>query len=235
MSNLQRLAVTAGLLNPLLWAAGHAAPIISVPVGTPIRLQLETEISSQHSHAGDVFSGRVMQTVLVNNQPAIPAGSRIEGHVAHVRDLHAFQGRSELLLRPDDLVMSDGRHFVLSADVLQTDASTGTTVDAEGMVQVSRHPGRRDAKRTGATAVGGAVLGAAMLGGKAAVVGGVAGLLAGGGWWLLRPHHADLTVGSEMVVRLERPLVLSAAGTPASLPGLPAPADGVVAPALAAR
>jgi len=223
MSNLQRLAAITVILCPLVWAAGHPAPVISVPVGTPIRLQLETEITSQRSHAGDVFSGRVMQTVLVDNQTAIPAGARIAGHVAHVRDLHAFQGRSELLLRPDDLVLPDGRQYTLSADVLQTDPSTGTTVDAEGMVQASRRPGRRDAVRTGAAGVGGALLGAAMLGGKAIAVGGVAGLVAGGGWWLLRPHHADLTVGSEMVVRLERPLELAATGMPPAALPLPAP------------
>jgi hypothetical protein len=179
-----------------------------VPEGTPIRLQLETHLSTEDNKAGDAFAGRVVQSVLVDGREVIPAGAIIEGHVAHARDARPAVGSSELLLRPDLLTLPAGQQYTISAEVIQSDPLTNTSTDAEGVIRTPRAPSREYVKRSGVATAMSAITGAAILGGRGALWGGALGAAAAGGWWFLRHHHVDLNAGSELTVRLERTVKL---------------------------
>ncbi len=53
----------------------------SVPAGTSITVQLDSEISTENIHQGDSWSGTITQAVMAGNQVVIPAGSPVAGVV----------------------------------------------------------------------------------------------------------------------------------------------------------
>lgn len=185
-----------------------------LPAGTPLRIQLETALSSGDAQPGDTFAGRVAQTVYLRGNVAIPAGSIVEGRVSVVQDRTPLEGESALLLRPDFLSLPDGRHFIISAEVTATNAATGVHVGDEGMVESSRKPNVEDARRAGVAGASGLIAGVVLAGAKGALIGSVMGGAFAGGWWLLTHRHAAINPGAELDIRLDRALLLSPENAP---------------------
>ena len=189
-----------------------------LPAGTPLRIQLETALSTGDARPGDSFAGRVAETVYLNGQVAIPAGAIVEGRVSTVEDQRPIAGRSALLLRPDFLSLPDGRHFIISAEVTATNAATGVHVNDEGQIEGSRKPNVEDVDRAGVAGASGLIAGVVLAGAKGALIGSVMGGALAGGWWLLTRRHATLNQGAELDLRLDRTLRLTPAGAPAAIP-----------------
>ena len=53
-----------------------------IPAGTPINVRLDSEISTSHVQNGDTWMGTVSQSVIVDDEVAIPAGTEVQGVVA---------------------------------------------------------------------------------------------------------------------------------------------------------
>jgi hypothetical protein len=176
--------------------------------GTTIRVRLLDYLSTASSEEGSAFRGQVASDVLEGGQVVIPAGSEIDGRVVEVSSGHAG-GHGSMLLRPEAVILPDGRRCHLYAELTATPGSK-TQVGGEGTVRPDSRL-KRDSIEYGATVGTGAVTGA-ILGGP---VGALAGTLVGASLvtvHLLVSHpQAKLEPGADLVFTLTEPLNLVSA------------------------
>ncbi len=162
-----------------------------VPAGTPVSVTLSSEISTKTAAEGDKWTGVVASDVVVDGETVFPKGSRVEGHVVLAERAGKSSGKSQLQLAYDRIIVhGDATEIKSVGEKIAGDGSTGG-----------------DLKRIGGGAAAGAVVGG-ILGGKGgaakgAVVGGAAGTAAS---LLKRAPDVTLTAGSELQVRLDRPV-----------------------------
>jgi hypothetical protein len=181
--------------------------------GTQIRVRLLDTLSTAMSQSGETFHTRVASDVFRGNDVLIPAGSEIDGTVVQVSMGHTG-GHGSMLLRPETVIMPNGSHYRLYAQLTDTPGSN-THVNSEGTVI----PGSRlkkDGIEYGGAVGAGAVTGA-VLGGPA---GALAGTLIGAGAitvHLLVDHpQATLESGTALIFALTEPLNLVPASQQAS-------------------
>jgi hypothetical protein len=173
--------------------------------GSTIRVRLLDYLSTASSEEGSAFRGQVASDVLQGDQVVIPAGAEIDGRVVDVSSGHVG-GHGSMLLRPEMVILPDGRRCHLYAELTGTPGSK-TQVGSEGTVRPDSRL-KRDSIEYGATVGTGAVTGA-ILGGP---VGALAGTLVGAGLvtvHLLVSHpQAKLEPGADLVFTLTEPLDL---------------------------
>jgi hypothetical protein len=173
--------------------------------GTQIRARLMGRLSTADSRPGEVFHARVASDVMQDGQVLIPAGSEIDGQVASV-SMGRAGGHGSMRLRPETVILPDGQHFRLYAQLSDT-LGSNTRVGYEGVVT----PGSRwkkDSIEYGGAVGAGAVTGA-ILGGPG---GALAGTIIGAGVisvHLLVSHpQATLDDGTVLLFTLSEPLNL---------------------------
>ena len=160
-----------------------------------IGLQVDTAVSTRTAEVEDPVEARVTRDVLVADQVAIPAGTRMLGSVVLVERGGKLRDAARLGVRFHTLVMDDG---------LQVRAVT-ETIYREG-----RSRGSDSVAKIGGAAVGGAILGAIFGGSRGAAIGGSIGA-AGGTAAALNgePEPAGLPPGTRLTVRLSRPVTVT--------------------------
>ncbi|MCI0569078.1 MAG: hypothetical protein L0Z52_12965 [Acidobacteria bacterium] len=169
---------------------------LSVPQGTEIHLTLAEGVSSATSQAGDTFTARTTDPVVVGNRVAIPAGSTIRGQVTDV--IPAKKGLKE-----------KGGVITLSFDKVETPA--GFSAPMSATVASVGKSGKKTAGIIGGSAAGGAVLGK-ILGGSTkdaalgAVVGGAIGTGIAAG---TRGKEVEIPAGSHLAVALDQSLTIA--------------------------
>lgn len=169
---------------------------LSVPQGTEIHLKLSEEVSSAKSQAGDTFTCRTIDPVLIGDRVAIPAGSTIHGQVTEV--IPARKGLKD-----------KGGAVTLSFDKVETPAGFSAPMSAR-VVNVAKS-GKKTAGIIGGSAAGGAVLGK-ILGGSTkdaalgAVVGGAIGTGIAAG---TRGTEVEIPAGSHLAISLDQPLTIA--------------------------
>lgn len=198
--------------QPTLTQPAAAQPAnLALPMGTAVKMKLETILSTIANKAGDPFAGRVVEDVSMNGQVVIPVGSSIQGHVMRVNSTRRYKGLPALDLHPESVTTPDGQKYTLNAVVVDTDPSSGTKVNDEGTIQGQGMDKRDKIEVAGGTA-GGAVLGGLMAGSaKGTLVGAVVGGTAAVVYWLSKHKSATLQPGTEIVMELSRPMTLNAA------------------------
>ena len=161
------IALASVLLFALVASAGivwaRYDDEVIVPAGTAIRVSLDHAISSATSQPGDLFEGTVSQTVVVEGQTVIPAGSRASGTLLDARESGRLTGRAQLRLALSSIEVNGERYDV------------NTT-------SISRWGGdhkKRNWAWIGGGAAGGTLIGALAAGGKGALIGGPLGAGAG--------------------------------------------------------
>jgi hypothetical protein len=137
--------------------------------GTTIRVRLLQRLSTASSQKGETFRSQVASDVMQNGQVLIPAGTEIDGQLVEVSSGHVG-GHGTMRLRPLRVIMPDGTHYQLQAEVSDTPGSK-TSVGAEGTIKPDSRA-RRDGIEYGGAVGAGATTGA--------ILGGPAGALAGG-------------------------------------------------------
>lgn len=182
-----------------------------LPVGTAVIMNLETPLSSTYNLAGDRFTGRVSQPVLLEGRTIIPAGAALEGRVVRVNQPRRIRGNASIKLRPEAVILPNGERYAVSAVVVDTSARPETDVSDEGEIK-GRGFDNGDLRILGAGAGGGALLGAVAGGGGGALIGAAAGTAAGTVRWLARRRSVALPKGTEVVMELSRPLTLNSSG-----------------------
>lgn len=170
---------------------------VTVPQGTEIRLALDSSISSAASQAGDTFTARTTDPVVVGNRVAIPSGSTIHGQVSQVVPARKGLKEKEGLL-------------TLSFDKVVTPAGFSAPMSA-GIVSVAPKSTKKTAGIIGGSAAGGALLGK-ILGGSTkdaaigAVVGGAIGTGIAAG---TQGKDAVIPAGSALTIALDQPLTIA--------------------------
>ena len=161
---------------------------LTVPAGEELVVELENEISTVNAAAGDGFTANLTQPITVEGHKAIPAGSKVMGHVAHAKRSDKVKGVAELTLEFDRLVTANGQELSIETEALHLQAQSTQ---------------RKDATKIGIGAGAGALVGAIVGGKKGAAIGTAVGGGAGTGVVLAtRGEEVVLPVGAPITTRL---------------------------------
>jgi hypothetical protein len=188
--------VTAGQVDssgqPVAAPAPNEAPIvrpadINIAAGTNLTIRINQHISVKTSHAGDRFTGEVVDPVVgQNDQVVIPKGAPVSGVVVASHRRGHFKGSSILELRLTYLTLGGSRYALDTSDLTQT----------------KKGKGKRSAAMIGGGAGLGMLVGGVATGGVGLLVGGLVG---GGGGTLLSglTGNRDIEIPAESIVRFK--------------------------------
>jgi serine/threonine-protein kinase len=168
---------------------------VTVPAGTEIALTLDSAVGSASSRAGDEFTATVAEAVMVGEQVALPAGSRLHGRVSEATA--AKRGLADkagsLSLSFDRVTTPGGFSAPLAATINATGGGSGKQTAAiiggstAGGALLGRIAGHHNAARAG-------LLGAALGTGAAATV---------------RGHDIDYPAGAALRITSNAPLTIA--------------------------
>ena len=161
------------------------APVpVSIPAGTALSIRVDQRISVKSSHAGDTFTGEVVDPVLASDSSVlVPKGMPVGGVVVVAHKRGHFKGSSLLELRLTSLTLNGTVYPLTSRD----------------MAQSKRGKGKRSAGFiAGGTGLG-MLVGGVATGGVGLVVGGLVGGGAGTAAAGLTGNR-DLDIPAESIV-----------------------------------
>jgi hypothetical protein len=176
----------------------NTANVTFIPANTMMRVELQTNLSTDITQRGDRFQARVIE-------PAEYQDAMIEGHVSRVKRPGRIKGNSELQLTFDKISLN-GRWAEFKAQVIEvidTGNGDGGTrdVDEEGGVK-GKDRTKDDVAKVGASAGVGAIIGAIIGGGKGAAIGAAIGAGIGtGGVLTSSGHDIHLDHGQQLKIR----------------------------------
>jgi hypothetical protein len=159
-----------------------------------VGLRVENTINSEVARVEDPVEARVTRDVNVGSQVAIPAGARVLGSVIQVERSGKMKTAARIGVRFHTLVLPD---------------FTRLPLQTEAVYREGKSPGQESAAKVGAAAVGGAILGAIIGGGKGAAIGGAVGAAGGTGVVMAGGRNpAVLSSGTSLTVRLNQPITI---------------------------
>lgn len=174
--------------------AAPSVPMVQVPAGTAMVLELKTDLSTATNMPGDEFKARVLMPVTMGGVVVIPERSRVWGTVTDTVSAKIMKGQAHMSLSFDRLELPDGTFHPMSAMLTEDGVKVG--------------------KRTGAI-IGGSAAGGALLGKiigkdtKGAVKGALIGAAVGTGIAAAQKgQDLEIPGGAEMNIVLDAPLDL---------------------------
>jgi len=170
---------------------GPSAPVITpvdldVPAGTTLSIRVNQRISVKKDHAGDRFTGELVNPVMSGNSVAIPERTHFEGVVDASHKRGHFKGASYLELRLTSMELNGQRY----------------TLDTADNVRSKKGKGKRSAGFTAGGAGAGMLIGGLATGGVGLVVGGLVGGGAGAGLGAITGNR-DIVIPAESVVNFK--------------------------------
>ena len=196
---------------PTTLAQPVASPDASaLPIGTAIRVKLETPLSTSTSKFGDKFNGRVTEAVMLNGKTIIPVGASLEGIVTRSSSQRRIKGLPSMDLRPNSVTLPDGQKYVINATIVDTSTPKALTVSDEGSIKGKGHD-RADTVELGVATALGTGIGAAAGGLKGSLIGAGIGASVATVHWLIKTRNANIPSGTELIMQLDHPVALSAA------------------------
>ncbi|HWW98834.1 MAG TPA: hypothetical protein VNY74_14110 [Edaphobacter sp.] len=186
----------------LLLAAAALIPVVAsaqpllIPQDVALRIRLDDTLTSTDSQLNDPFSATV-----ITQGPY--EGARVYGHISSIDALGHLQGRTEMVLQFDRLIMFDGRTARIHAEIIQLyHAPSHETLGVEGAI-LSAAKGRSALIGTGFGAGAGALMGAIFGGGRGAGIGSIVGGAAGLGTTAFRgSQKISLPSGLQMTIQI---------------------------------
>jgi peptidoglycan hydrolase-like protein with peptidoglycan-binding domain len=169
----------------------------TLPEGTVILVRVQQPLGSQTLKTGDTFDTDVIDTVGADGYTLIPRGSRIRGVVTFAQA--ATRNQSGVIqLTFDQVMLTDGSAYPISARLTSTDAAERRQIDADPNARVVLYGPR-----------GG--LGAAIAAGGSTnrPASGILGAL---GSILSEGRDVQVATGTALAVQLQRPLTLRTRG-----------------------
>ena len=166
-----------------------AAPGVTVPAGTALRVTIDGPITSETAHEGDAWTGTIKEAVTVGSMAPFPAGSMVHGVIEGVAP--AEKGSRAVLVLRINSIEANGKSLAIDAG-------------ADSIVAGSTRARNLGGIAGGAAA--GALIGRAIGGsGKGAVIGGLIGAAAGtGAVARSKGYQAEVGKGAEMVFHVRR-------------------------------
>ena len=159
-----------------------------------IGLRIESTVSSEVAKIEDPVEARVTRDVRVGSEIAIPAGARVLGSVMQVERGGKMKNAARIGVRFHTLVLAD---------------NTRIPMQTEAIYREGKSPGNESAVKVGGAAVGGAILGAIIGGGKGAAIGGSVGAAGGTAAVMAGGRNpAVLASGTSLTVRLSQPVTV---------------------------
>lgn len=205
---MKKIAVLAFILS--LAISSFAQTDFSLPAGTAVKVKLETTLATFTSKAGDRFSGRVMDALVVGDKEVIPVGSTVQGRVTKVNEPRRIAGKPTIGMIPDTVVLPNGEKYSLSASIVDTSLRNGTDVNEEGQFKGAGHDGK-DLTEIGLGTGGGMLIGGLTAGGEGVLIGGAIGATATVAHWLSKHRSGVLPAGTELQLELTRPITMTSA------------------------
>jgi len=184
-----------------------AAGQTSLPTGTAVKMKLENTLTTFSTQAGDPFSARVAEAVVVDGKTVIPVGATVQGRATKTSEPRRVAGKPTIAIFPEHLVLPNGDRFMLNATLVDTNARRGSDVNNEGEFKGAGHDGK-DLTEVGMGTGGGMLIGGLAGGGKGLLIGGAIGATATITHWLAKHRSAMLPAGTELVMELSRPMVM---------------------------
>jgi hypothetical protein len=197
-------------LASLTLIASFAWAQTALPPGTAVKMKLETTLATFSSKAGDPFSARVTEPVVMDGKILIPIGATVEGRVTKTSEPRRIAGKPTIAVFPETLVLPNGDKFMLNATLVDTNAGRGTDVNAEGQFKGDGRDGK-DLTEIGLGTGGGMLVGGLAGGGKGFLIGGAIGATVTVAHWLGKHRSAMLPAGTELVMELSRPMTMTVA------------------------
>jgi hypothetical protein len=192
--------------------AALAQTNLALPAGTAVKLKLENTLTTFSNKAGDPFSGRVTEPVVMDGKTVIPVGATVEGRVTKVSEPRRVAGKPTIAIFPETVVLPSGEKYMLNATVVDTSLRGGTDVNEEGQFKGAGHDGK-DLTEIGMGTGAGMIVGGLAGGGKGLLIGGAVGATATVAHWLGKHRSTMIPAGTELVMELTRPMTLSAASS----------------------
>lgn len=181
--------------------------------GTLLQTRILEDLSTADTVPGTRFTAEVMAPVEKDGRVIIPIGAILEGQVTQVHGGHRISGAAALHLEARDVMLPDGTHYVVHAQLTDTSRSD-FNVNDEGTLK------RRDNTKenlgvfslaTGSGAAAGAMLG----GGVGAIVGAGVGAGVSTVMWLKQDRQATLPKDVRLTFSLTSPMILKPMSNPA--------------------
>lgn len=167
---------------------------VVLPATSVLGLRVDTPMSSERARLEDRVEARVSRDVTVDGRVAVPSGSRVIGSVTLVERGGKMKERARLGVRFHTLVLADGREVPLRTEAIMREGDS---------------PSNESARKIGGAAIGGAILGAIMGGGKGAMMGGAVGAAGGSAAVMTGDRNAaTLPAGTVVSVRLSGPAAI---------------------------
>jgi hypothetical protein len=162
----------------------------TIAAGTPLKLTLQSAVSSETSKIEDAVDATLADAVMVDGIEVLPAGSSVRGTVASAVSAGKVKGRASLGLLFSSLTAYSERHPI----------SARWAAEAESTK-------KNDAAKIGIGAGAGAIIGGIIGGGKGAATGAAVGGGAGTAVVLTSEGKpVALANGAEITVRLANPV-----------------------------
>jgi hypothetical protein len=196
------------LLASLILIASFTCAQTALPTGTAVKMKLETSLATFSSKAGDPFSARVTEPVVLDGKTVIPIGTTVEGRVTKANEPRRIAGKPTIAIFPETVVLPNGDRFMLNATLVDTNGGHGTDVNTEGQFKGAGHDGK-DLTEIGMGTGGGMIVGGLAGGGKGLLIGGAIGATLTVAHWLGKHRSATLPAGTEMVMELSRPMTMT--------------------------
>jgi hypothetical protein len=167
--------------------------LVTVPVGTVLRVEIEDHLSSHTSQVGQQFYATITQDIAAEGRVAIRRGSTVIGRVTEADPAKKIGGRAHLSLEFETLDLGSGQRRPMSAQFAQAGKSQTT----------------KDAAIIGGSTIGGAIIGEAIEDGEGGVVGAILGGL--GGAYAAKKTKAkpvEVPAGTRVDLELTQPITL---------------------------
>jgi hypothetical protein len=192
---------------------------ITIPEGTEFKLQLHSSVSSKTSRPGDRILTTLLDPVAVEDRDVLGKGTRIDGHIAEVKEAgHRGKG-GYLSLVFDTVELPNGQKLAILGSLTEVFSSEGggePNVGPEGDLKGGGASRKKQVAIIAATSAVGATGGLGP---------GIAAAGAGVFLAIMLPHgkQASLAAGSLIGMRLDRDVTFTLASD-ANEPPQPTPA-----------
>jgi hypothetical protein len=181
-------------------SASHAGPPaprfreITIPAGTAIPVVLDTMVRSDTSRVEESVRGHIARNVVVDGATVLPGGTAVSGVVTEARRSGKVKGRARVAMRFTSIDPPGEERYRVQTRTLAATAPASK---------------QDDAVKIAAPAIGGAVVGGLLGGGKGAAIGTAAGGGAGTAVVLnTRGKEVRFAKGSTVAVRLSAPVTV---------------------------
>jgi len=179
--------VVSAVAQPALEPQAPVPAEVTIPAGTSLAVRVDQRISVKTSHAGDAFTGEIVEPIMGSDgNLLVPKLSRVKGVVAAAHKRGHFKGASLLELRLTSMSI-DGKEYA---------------VETRNLTQSKKGKGKRSSAFIGGGSGLGMLIGGLASGGTGLLIGGLAGGGAGTAVAGLTGNH-DIEIPAESVVHFK--------------------------------